>query len=72
MKRIITTITCLILICSLVGCGKNISNSTTTNDPSTQEHSTNIPSTDSNPTTTEPKEDGQYMNKTIEKKMAIL
>ena len=52
-------------MCSLVGCSKNESNSTTTNRPSTQEPSTTIPSTD-NPTTTEPKEDDPYMNKTLE------
>ena len=36
---------------------------------STTDHSTTIPSTDPNPTTTEPKEDDPFMNKTIELKI---
>ena len=59
IKKYITSIIGILLMCFLVGCGKNTSNSTTTNNPST----------DVNPTTTEPKEDDPYMNKTIELKI---
>ncbi len=60
MKGLIACIIGLIFICSLVGCGKNVNNSTTINDPSTQEPSIDYP------ITTEPKKDDPYMNKTIE------
>ena len=69
MKKIIIAIIGLFIISYLVGCGKNSNSSNTTNNSSTQEPSPTIPSTDSNPTTTEPKEDDPYMNKTIELKI---
>ena len=53
-----------VMLFSLASCGSN-----KTTQPSADEPSTTIPSTDPNPTTTEPKEDDQYMNKTIELKI---
>ena len=62
MKRIITIIIGLVLICTLVGCGKNTSNSTEPSNPTTQEPSTTTPA-DTTPenTTTE----DETMNKTL-------
>lgn len=53
-----------VMLFSLASCGSN-----KTTQPPADEPSTTIPSTDPNPTTTEPKEDDQYMNKTIELKI---
>ena len=61
MKYITKIIVSFIMIFTLVGCGKNINNSTE------QTPSTTIPSTDN--TTSKPKEDDPYMNKTIELKI---
>ena len=69
MKRILIIIICFSFIFSLASCGKNASNSTITNNPSTDEPSSTIPSTDTNPTTIEPNKDNPYMNKTIEFKI---
>ena len=63
MKRFITIIIGLVLICTLVGCGKNTSNSTEPSNPSTQEPSTSTttPSDTTPDTTTE----DDTMNKTL-------
>lgn len=66
MKRVYVFIMGLLLISSLVACS---SNKTTQPFNSTTEPSITTPSTDANPTTTEPKEDDPYMNKTIELKI---
>lgn len=66
MKKIITLIISFIMLFSLPSCG---SGKTTHPSDSTTDHSTTIPSTDPNPTTTEPKEDDPFMNKTIELKI---
>ena len=62
MKRFITIIIGLVLICTLVGCGKNTSNSTEPSNPSTQEPSTTTPA-DTTPDTTTTEDD--TMNKTL-------
>ena len=64
MKRFITIIIGLVLICSLVGCGKNTNNSTEPSNPTTQEPSTDttIPS-DTTPENTTTEDD--TMNKTL-------
>ena len=53
-----------VMLFSLASCGSN-----KTTQPPADEPSTTIPSTDPNPTTTEPKENDPYMNKTIELKI---
>ena len=62
MKRFITIIIGLVLICTLVGCGKNTSNSTEPSNPTTQEPSTTTP-VDTTPDTTTTEDD--TMNKTL-------
>ena len=62
MKRFITIIIGLVLICTLVGCSKNTSNSTEPSNPSTQEPSTTTPA-DTTPDTTTTEDD--TMNKTL-------
>ena len=62
MKRFITIIIGLVLICSLVGCGKNTNTSTEPSSPTTQEPSTTIPA-DTTPDTTTTEDD--TMNKTL-------
>ena len=62
MKRFITIIIGLVLICTLVGCGKNTSNSTEPSNPITQEPSTTTP-VDTTPDTTTTEDD--TMNKTL-------
>ena len=53
MKRFITIIIGLVLICTLVGCGKNTNNSTEPSNPSTQEPSTSSTTpSDTTPDTT--------------------
>ena len=65
MRKLFIGMIALVLLCSLCSCGsKTTSNSTTNQTPPTT-----ITSTDTNPTTTEPKEDDAYMNKTIELKI---
>ena len=66
MKKIIILVIGFIMLFSLASCGGD---KTTETSNSTTEPSTTIPSTDSNPTTTETKEDDPYMNKTIEIKI---
>lgn len=66
MNRVITLIIGFVMLFSLASCE---SNTTTQPSNSTTEPSATIPSTDPNPTTTEPKEDDPYMNKTIELKI---
>ena len=61
MKRFITIIIGLVLICTLAGCGKNTSNSTEPSNPSTQEPSTTTPADTTPDTTTE----DDTMNKTL-------
>ena len=60
MHKFLSIIIGLILMLSLASCGTK---SPTT---STTEPSTSIPSTDTNPITTDTKEDDPYMNKTLE------
>ena len=62
MKRFITIIIGLVLICTLVGCGKNTNNSTEPSNPTTQEPSTTTP-TDTTPDTTTTEDN--TMNKTL-------
>ena len=62
MKRFITIIIGLVLICTLVGCGKNTNNSTEPSNPTTQEPSTTTPA-DTTPDTTTTEDD--TMNKTL-------
>ena len=62
MKRFITIIIGLVLICTLVGCGKNNNNTTEPSNPTTQEPSTTTP-TDTTPDTTTTEDD--TMNKTL-------
>ena len=62
MKRFITIIIGLVLICTLVGCGKNTNNSTEPSNPITQEPSTTTPA-DTTPDTTTTEDD--TMNKTL-------
>lgn len=66
MKKVILFLFTIILVFIVSSCSNDKS---TQPSNSTTETSTIIPSTYSNPTTTEPKEDGLYMNKTIELKM---
>ena len=61
MKRFITIIIGLVLICTLVGCGKNTNNTTEPSNPSTQEPSTTTPADTTPDTTTE----DDTMNKTL-------
>ena len=64
MKRFITIIIGLVLICSLFGCGKNTNNSTEPSNPTTQEPSTNTTSpSDTTPENTTTEDD--TMNKTL-------
>ena len=64
MKRFITIIIGLVLICTLVGCGKNTSNSTEPSNPSTQEPSTSTTTpSDTTPDITPTEDD--TMNKTL-------
>ena len=63
MKRFITIIIGLVLICSLVGCGKNTNNSTEPSSPTTQEPSTTTPTNDTTPENTTTEDD--TMNKTL-------
>ena len=66
MRKVLFSLIVFILMFSICSCGsKNATSNSTTN----QTPSTTIPSTDTNPTTTEPKEDDAYMNKTIELKI---
>jgi hypothetical protein len=61
MKRFIILITTLVLMCTLVSCGRSTSNpATEPSQPTTQE-----PDTTSDDTTTQPKEDDELMNKTL-------
>ena len=62
MKRFVTIIIGLVLICTLVGCGKNTNNSTEPSNPTTQEPSTTTP-TDTTPDTTTTEDN--TMNKTL-------
>ena len=62
MKRFITIIIGLVLICTLVGCGKNTNNTTEPSNPTTQEPSTTTPA-DTTPDTTTTEDD--TMNKTL-------
>ena len=62
MKRFITIIIGLVLICTLVGCGKNTNNTTEPSNPITQEPSTTTPA-DTTPDTTTTEDD--TMNKTL-------
>ena len=62
MKRFITIIIGLVLICTLVGCGKNTNNTTEPSNPTTQEPSTTTPA-DTTPGTTTTEDD--TMNKTL-------
>ena len=65
MKRFIILITTLVLMCSLVSCGRSTSNPTTEpSQPTTQE-----PDTTSDDTTIQPKEDDELMNKTLSLKI---
>ena len=66
MKKVITIIVGFVMLFSLASCG---SSKKTEPSNSTTEPSTTIPSTDPNPTTTKPKEDNPFMNKTIELKI---
>lgn len=64
MKRFITIIIGLVLICTLVGCGKKTNNSTEPSNPSTQEPSTSTTTpSDTTPDTTTTEDD--TMNKTL-------
>ena len=65
MKRFIILITILVLMCTLVSCGRSTSNSATEpNQPTTHE-----PDITSDDTTTQPKEDDEIMNKTLSLKI---
>mgnify|MGYP000136308276 FL=1 len=65
MKRFIILITTLVLMCSLVSCGRSTSNPTTEpSQPTTQE-----PGTTSDNTTTQQSEDDELMNKTLSLKI---
>ncbi len=65
MKRFIILITTLILMCTLVSCGRSTSNPTNEpSQPTTQERGTT-----SDDTTTQPKEDDELMNKTLSLKI---
>jgi hypothetical protein len=65
MKRFIILITTLVLMCTLVSCGRSTSNPATEQiQPTTQE-----PDTTSDDTTTQPKEDDEIMNKTLSLKI---
>ena len=65
MKRFIILITTLVLMCTLVSCGRSTSNpATEPSQPTTQE-----PETTSDDTTTQPKEDDELMNKTLSLKI---
>ena len=61
MKRFITIIIGLVLICTLVGCDKNTNNTTEPSNPTTQEPSTTTPADTTPDTTTE----DDTMNKTL-------
>lgn len=65
MKKFIILITTLVLMCTLVSCGRSISNpATEPSQPTTQE-----PDGTSDDTTIQPKEDGELMNKTLSLKI---
>ena len=68
MRRIIFVVVTILILFATMGCGINISHSNELSSSSNQDTSTNVLPTD-NPTTTEPKEDDSYMNKTIELKI---
>jgi len=61
MKRFIILITTLVLMCTLVSCGRSTSNPA--NEPS--QPTTQEPNTTSDDTTIQPKEDDELMNKTL-------
>ena len=65
MKRFIIIITTLVLMCTLVSCGRSKSNLTTeSSQPTTQEHDAT-----SDDTTIQPKEGDELMNKTLSLKI---
>ena len=65
MKRFIILITTLVLICTIVSCGRSTSNpATEPSQPTTQE-----PDGTSDDTTIQPKEDDELMNKTLSLKI---
>ena len=65
MKRFIILITTLVLMCTLVSCGRSTSNPTTEpSQPTTQEHDAT-----SDDTTIQPKEGDELMNKTLSLKI---
>ena len=65
MKKIIILITTLILMCTLVSCGRfTLNPATETSQPTTQE-----PDITSNDTTTQPNEEDELMNKTLSLKI---
>ncbi|MGI6360439.1 MAG: cyclophilin-like fold protein [Acholeplasmatales bacterium] len=62
MKKLLTFVLSLLLICSLSGCGKNDANSIESNNPTTEEPSITTPIED---TTQETSESDEIMNKTL-------
>lgn len=62
MKKLLTFVLSLFLICSLSGCGKNDANSIESNNPTTEEPSITTPIED---TTQETSESDEIMNKTL-------
>ena len=65
MKRFIILITTLVLVCTLVSCGRSTSNPT--NEPS--QPTNQEPGTTSDNITTQPKEDDELVNKTLSLKI---
>ena len=62
MKKLLSFVLSLLLICSLSGCGKNDANSIESNNPTTEEPSITTPIED---TTQETSESDEIMNKTL-------
>ena len=62
MKKLLTFVLSLLLICSLSGCGKNDANLIESNNPTTEEPSITTPIED---TTQETSESDEIMNKTL-------